>query len=170
MKINSKLFLLATLLIVISLISLDCVLTAGLKSESNLTALKGASQDNKKTKQFKVLALNSLLKNNKMDKLNYKLMSLSKSEAVFYEAKNPELDTPEPEDCTKNYLFTQLFHQIQLPCFNKSLICTLGQFLREYKNNSFKEIDFTIPVEVRNMFTDARRAESNCLVICSSKS
>ena len=164
MKINSKIFLLTTLLIVISLQS---VLSTGLKTESNLSALKSTSQmkDNKKSKQFKVLALNSMLKNNKMDKLNYKLISLSRSEAVFYEAKNPDLDTPEPEDCTKNYLFTQLFHQIQLPCFNKSLVCTIGQFLREYKNSSYKEIDFTIPTEVTNMFTDANRAQSNCLVV-----
>jgi hypothetical protein len=164
MKINSKIFLLTTLLIVISLQS---VLSTGLKTESNLNALKSTTQmkDAKKSKQFKVLALNSMLKNNKMDKLNYKLISLSRSEAVFYEAKNPDLDTPEPEDCTKNYLFTQLFHQIQLPCFNKSLVCTIGQFLREYKNSSYKEIDFTIPAEVTNMFTDATRAQSNCLVV-----
>jgi hypothetical protein len=165
MKINSKLFLLTTLLIVISL---DSVLSAGLKTESNLSALKSTSQTkggDGKSKQFKVLALNSMLKNNKMDKLNFKLISLSRSEAVFYEAKNPDLATPEPEDCTKNYLFTQLFHQIQLPCFNKSLVCTIGQFLREYKNSSYKEINFDIPKEIVNMFTNPREAESKCLVV-----
>lgn len=164
MKINTnlKVFVLALAFILVVSVS-----TSSLKSENQIQLGENNqmnSKDDQNVSQYKVLAMNPLIKNNQMEKFDYKLLTLTKLEAVFYEAKIPKLPTSEEKTCTKNYLFTQLYYQIQLPCIERNLICTLDDFLREYQGEDFNEMDFKIPKEIIATFGE-EKARKKCLVL-----
>jgi len=159
MKIT-KGFLFKAFICLISLVLISSLSTSTNSIEKNL----GKAHPDEDVSQYKVLALNSLIKNNRMEKFDYKILTLTKLEAVFYEAKNPKLPTKEEKTCTKNYLFTQLYYQIQLPCVEKNLVCTIEEFLKEYQGPQFHEIDFTLPKEIISTFGE-ENGKKRCIIL-----
>lgn len=132
---------------------------------SATTDLKSLKSEDKSILQQKVLAMNLQLKNNPMEKFDYKFLTLTKLEAVFYETKIPKLPTEEDKSCAKNYLFTQLYYQIQLPCMDKTVVCTYGELLKEYQAE-YPEIDWSLPKKIETAI-GLERAQKSCLVLTS---
>jgi hypothetical protein len=53
---------------------------------------------------------------------------------------------------------------LDVPCLNRSFVCTHGQFMKEYKP-LFPEIDYSTPKEVLEIFGDSAEASAKCLLI-----
>ena len=121
-----------------------------------------ASQKSLENNEFKVMAYHSGLKN-EMNMLNYKIVTLSNTEMVFYKATINNLPTNEEStNCKKTFIYTQLFLQIQLPCNEKEELCTVEELEEKYKGK-YSEIDWAIPSHLQNITgLDVRK---NCLTI-----
>lgn len=160
MKLNN--FILSyhiKLLVFTVLIALSFQISSNNSESSNLK-IKDSS---KNVFQMKVLVINQQLKNNPMAEFDYKFLTLTKLEAVFYESKISKLPTEENETCTKNYLFTQLYYQIQLPCMGKSVVCKYGDILREYKAE-YPQINWDLPKPILQSLGE-EKAKTQCLVV-----
>lgn len=71
---------------------------------------------------------------------------------------------PDESDALTNYLFTIRTEYLDIPCINKSYVCTYSQFKKEF-SMFYPEIDYDIPKEVLEKFGDATKVADQCLVI-----
>jgi hypothetical protein len=62
-----------------------------------------------------------------------------------------------------------LYDSLDLPCLNRSYICTHSQFIKEFRP-LYPEFDYSIPTEVKEKFIDSQKASNNCLIIFLSSS
>lgn len=162
MKIKSFIHLL------LILIAFFLIFTSEVRANSTSTSVYSShlKSDNKSGINIlnkKILAYYPLLKKNSMNNFDYKIFSLTTTEIVFYAAKDPKLSTKEDEKCNKDYLYTQLNYQIQLPCNQKSSICTYGELKKTY-SSSFGEIDWSLPEIILNTIGQ-ERTEKLCLIL-----
>lgn len=154
--------------LVINLTITLLVISMSLQSKVELqkSLLTQRVEDSKKPKEYKVLAYSSTVKNRPMENFDYKIITLAGLEAVFYESKIPQLAVQEDStNCNKNYLFTQLYYQIQLYCQDKTQLCNV----QDYVNTMVKlypEIDWALPKQIEDSF-GREKANHNCLVITS---
>lgn len=149
-------------IIIVSLIFLTIVYSIKLKSHEPNPQI-GIEMEKNDVFQVKVLAINPSIKNNAMgENFDYKIYTMTDLEAVFYEAKNPGNAEQEEKPLTTNYLYTQIYYQIQLPCLEHTMICSYGQLKKEYMAK-FPLINFELPMEIHK--TLGEKANNECLVI-----
>lgn len=106
------------------------------------------------------------VKNEKDHKLNiftYKNVLLANEELVYFASANEEDESKDEKYDTTKYLLTIRYEYLDIPCLNKSFLCTYSQFVKEYKA-IYPEIDFAIPKEVLEKFGNPSEASENCLV------
>lgn len=147
-------------IIIFSLMILICTNCIKIKSSEPTFGIEWETND---VFQVKVLAINPSIKNNAMgEKFDYKIYTMTDLEAVFYEANNPGNQEEEEKPLTKNYLYTQIYYQIQLPCLEHTMVCSYGQLKKEY-TAKFPLINFELPLEIQK--TLGEKANNECLVI-----
>lgn len=154
-KINIKIFLFFILLIT----------TATPVSVSSSLKLAPQNQ-NKKYKFLFYLSLptTKLIPEHPLNQPNYKNILLSPNQIVFFSSNSPYSSVPDTTYDTSNYIFTIKYDTLELPCLNRSFMCTHNQFVKEYRP-LYPELNFEIPKKIQDLFNNNVKASNNCLVV-----
>lgn len=81
--------------------------------------------------------------NHILNKLNYKTIVFTNNELAVFKSNNPTSANPDFNFDSSSYILTLLYSTIDLPCLNRSFVCTHNQLVREYQV-LYPEIDYTV--------------------------
>lgn len=104
----------------------------------------------------------------KKDVLSYRYLDISKNYIAVFSLTETEFTSEVQTPNSNSYLFTIELIMVELPCINKSFICTYRDLLREY-SKMFPEIKFEIPEQIINYFGSSENAADKCLVLIYKK-
>ena len=122
-----------------------------------------------KSKQYKFLFYLNLpttrmIKDHPMNTPTYKNILLSQNQIVFFSSSSPYSSIPDTSYDTSNYIFTIKYDTLELPCLNRSFMCTHNQFVKEYRP-LYPELNYDIPQKIQDIFNNNSKASNNCIVI-----
>lgn len=132
-------------------------------SKAKNNPLPNSPQMSPAGKIYKLFVLYPGYNSKKMQMFNYKNLVITENEAVIYNSDNPKTSEADAMLTTTNYLYTQLFQQINLPCINNAYVCTFGQIKKEY-SKIFPEINFAIPQDI-SKGGQLKNPDKQCLVL-----
>jgi hypothetical protein len=99
--------------------------------------------------------------------LKYKMVQITNTELIVYAldqfGSSSDIINPAYSPSLSNYLMTIKLKDIDLPCNDFLFLCTLGEFIREYKQK-MPDVNFSPNIEVTEKLGESQ-ALSNCLVI-----
>lgn len=98
-----------------------------------------------------------------LNKLTYKNLVQTNHELIAFNSINPFSSLQDEYFDSNEFISTLVYNQINLPCLNRSLVCTHNQLVREYQLD-YPEIDFSVPRVILSRF-DITKATNYCLVL-----
>ena len=91
-------------------------------------------------------------------------MVISTSQVSFFESNRNNIAEKDSDPKVTEYIYTINTPDIELPCINRSYVCTYQELVSEYAKY-FPEVNFTVPPEIIKFFGDRNSMVNSCLVL-----